>query len=423
MSKYLALAAILLLPAMVHAAVGIHEIAWMGTSVDNGSYCEWVELANTGTESVSLTGWTLKTLDAGMNVSLTGSISAGGFYLIERATPSACPDPVPGVAADLSQTFGSGLSNAGEILILSSSAGEIERIDASGGWEGSVGGEVDRKLTAQRNGDVWVTAYATPRATNATESVAASSSSSSTSSSGTTSTAGNPIPTLIIDTEGDRTVSTKAHTTYRAIVYDSTGRHIRNPHLSWTFGDGERSEGIEVEHMYREPGEYLVVVRSQEEYSKGVTSFVVTADPADISISALSQTGVTLTNNDTRILDLSLHRLASEWKTFRIPKDTQILPGRSVVFSPDVTGIATTTQAVSLLYPNGKVAFSYPTTTPVVHPTVPEVSSSVGEQATVLSEAFIEEQPLSSLTDRLVSMAQAFWPKSISYRRLSHNSL
>jgi hypothetical protein len=172
--------------------------------------------------------------------------------------------------------------------------------------------------------------------------------------------------------------------------------------------------------MYREPGEYLVVVRSQEEYSRGVTSFVVTADPADISISALSQSGVTLTNNDTRILDLSLHRLASEWKTFRIPKDTRILPGRSVIFSPDVTGIATTTQAVSLLYPNGKVAFSYPTTTPIVHPIAPEVSSSVGEQVIIPSGVSSKERPLSSLTDRLMSIAQVFWPQSISYRTLSH---
>lgn len=347
-----------LIPVQASAAVLISEIAWMGTSVDNGSFCEWVELMNDGPESVSLSGWILKTVDAGMSVTLSGSIDAGGFYLIERATPSACPDPVPGIDADLSRSFGGGLSNAGEVLILAHNGVEIDRIDASGGWEAVVGGDSAQKYTAQRTGSSWVTAIATPRATNATESVAvpAATSSSSTSAKKVT---GNPVPTLFIETGGDRVVSTKAHTVYHPIVYDSTGEHVKHPYVTWSFGDGQRRIGPDTAHAYREPGEYLVVVRAQERYSHGTASFIVTADPADVRIAGLSEKGVFLENRDTRILDLSRHLLTSGKEKFRIPEDTQILPGRTVILPPDVTGLSTTTTSMELRYPSGERAFFY----------------------------------------------------------------
>jgi len=422
-----------LAPLPTHAAVIISEIAWMGTSVDNGSFCEWVELANDGLESVSLSGWTLKTLDAGMSVPLSGSIAAGGFYLIERSTPSACPDPVPGVSADLSRTFGGGLSNAGEVLILASGSAEMDRIDASGGWEGSVGGDSALKYTAQRTGSAWVTALATPRAVNATESVSVATSSSVTTSPAAKKTAGNPVPSLLIETGGDRIVSTKAHTKYQPIVYDSTGRHVRYPYVTWAFGDGGRHAGTDVEHAYREPGEYLVVVRAQERYSQGTSSFIVTADPADISITGLSEKGVTLKNSDTRILDLSRYQLVSGKERFKIPEDTQILPGRSVVFPPETTKLSTTTSSMNLLYPSGEVAFEYdgPAATPALLPVESGSGSNQLRAVEIPAKAapqndstmIVPAQTVEPVGAGTLSAIRAFlaplWPPAPEYRRLS----
>ncbi|MES2931095.1 MAG: lamin tail domain-containing protein [Patescibacteria group bacterium] len=416
-----------------HAAVTISEVAWMGTSVDNGSFCEWVELANDGLESVSLSGWTLKTQDAGMSVSLSGSIEAGGFYLIERSTPSACPDPVPGISADLSRTFGSGLSNAGEVLTLASGSTDIDRIDASGGWEGSVGGDSALKYTPQRTGSEWVTAVPTPRAVNAMESVSVATSSSGTTSTAAKKTAGNPVPTLLIETGGDRIVSTKAHTKYQPIVYDSTGRHVRYPYITWAFGDGGRHVGTDVQHAYREPGEYLVVVRAQERYSQGTSSFIVTADPADVSITDLSEKGVTLKNSDTRILDLSRYQLVSGKERFRIPDDTQILPGRSVIFPPEATSLSTTTSVMSLLYPSGEMAFMYapPIETPATLLQVPAPGSSLlraveipAKQApqhdsTMIVPAQTAEPVGAGTLSALRAFLAPLWPPVPEYRRLS----
>jgi hypothetical protein len=422
-----------LAPMPTHAAVTISEIAWMGTSVDSGSFCEWVELANDGLESVSLSGWTLKTTDGGMSVSLAGSIDAGGFYLIERSTPTACPDPVPGISADLSRTFGGGLSNAGEVLVLASGSTEMDRIDASLGWEGSVGGDSALKYTAQRNGTAWVTAVATPRALNATESVAVVTSSSETTTSSSKKTVGNPVPTLLIETGGDRVVSTKAHTKYQPIVYDSTGRHVRQPYLTWAFGDGGRHVGTNVEHAYREPGEYLVVVRAQDRYSQGTASFIVTADPADIHITGLSEKGVTLKNSDTRILDLSRYQLVSGKQQFKIPEDTQILPGRAVIFPPETTRLATTTSSISLLYPSGEVAsvYTHATTTPAVLPKTSEPSTNVLRAVEVPAKAapqndqtmIVPAQTVEPVGAGTLSALRAFlaplWPQTLEYRRLS----
>ncbi|HRH55581.1 MAG TPA: lamin tail domain-containing protein [Candidatus Paceibacterota bacterium] len=364
-------------PGVVYGQVVISEIAWMGTDVPtNAHYCEWVELHNQGAENVSLSGWRLSTADGGMNVALSGSIDAGTYFVIERYTASACPDPVPGIS-DQSVSFGSGLSNAGEVLVLTGDGQEHDRIVAGGGWEDAVGGDSEQKLTAQRNGTEWVTAAPTPGAINATESVADPVATSSSSSSATKKVAGNPIPSLLIEAGGDRIVSTKAHTFYHPIVYDSTGRHVKHPYVTWAFGDGERRIGTEAEHAYREPGEYLVVVRAEERYSRGTTSFVVIADPADVRIALLSEKGVSLENRDTRILDLSRYQLTSGKESFRIPADTQILPGRTVIFPPEVTGLSTTTTAMQLRYPSGELAFSYPEIAPAEKPTAASTSSSV----------------------------------------------
>ena len=415
-------------PVQASAAVVISEVAWMGTAVDNGSFCEWVELANDGLESVSLSGWTLKTLDAGMSVTLLGSIDAGGFYLLERATPSACPDPVPGVDADLARSFGGGLSNAGEVLILADSGVEIDRIDASGGWEGVIGGDSAQKYTAQRNGSSWVTAVATPRASNATESIAAPAATSSGAAASTKKVTGNPVPTLYIETGGDRIVSTKAHTRYHPIVYDSTGEHVKHPYVTWSFGDGERRIGPDTEHAYREPGEYLVVVRAQEHYSNGTASFIVTADPADIRIALLSEKGVSLENRDTRILDLSRYLLTAGKEKFRIPEDTRILPGRTVIFPPEVTGLSTTTASMELRYPSGEVAHSYPEAQPeeadegstVLRAVEIPVRKEAIEHAPTIGVPARTDEPVGAGT---LSVGEELyvprWLEAVKYRRLS----
>lgn len=107
----------------------------MGTEVAQaGQYGEWLELYNPGDNQVDLSGW--KILVSGeLLLNLSGTISPGQYFLIERVTPSS-PDPIIDVSGNISISFGSGgLNNSGDRLELIDSEGNtIDLIDCSGGW-------------------------------------------------------------------------------------------------------------------------------------------------------------------------------------------------------------------------------------------------------------------------------------------------
>jgi phosphatidylserine/phosphatidylglycerophosphate/cardiolipin synthase-like enzyme len=107
--------------------VVISEVAWMGTDASPND--EWLELYNTTSSSIDLTGWSLAASDATPSVTLAGTIPPRGYFLLERTDDST----VPSVAAD--QVYGGGLGNDGEDLTLQdSSSNVIDRIDCSPGW-------------------------------------------------------------------------------------------------------------------------------------------------------------------------------------------------------------------------------------------------------------------------------------------------
>jgi hypothetical protein len=106
-------------------ALRINELAWAGTSASAND--EWIELHNPGTVAIPLEGWTLS--DGGdLNVALSGTIAAGGYFLLERTDDSTVAD----VAAD--QLYSGGLSNSGEALTLMDPTGaEIDDANGDGG--------------------------------------------------------------------------------------------------------------------------------------------------------------------------------------------------------------------------------------------------------------------------------------------------
>lgn len=411
-------------PELAHGQVRINEIAWMGNSAaTNAHYCEWVELVNEGAERVSLSGWRLATQDGGMSVALTGSIDPGAYFLVERYTANACPDPVPGIS-NFSGPFGSGLANGGEVLVLMQSGTEIDRVDASGGWEDSVGGDADKKYTAQRAGSTWVTAEPTPGAANATVSLETEEASTTSTQKSTTKKVANPIAHLLLDPGSDRTVAAHAHATYRAGVYDSNGELRHHPYITWAFGDGSREVGREVEHKYEAPGEYLVVVRAQDGYSFGSHSFTVIVDDARVSVRGVTDQGILVHNGNSRIVDLSRWVLASGERTYRLPEGTALLPGRTVLFPAAVTGLGTSTP--ELRYPDGKAVQPAPAASgskevkavepvQVKEPAVSHDASLIAPPAAVVPAAGGALRPFLELLSRL-------WPKQGGYRTLSLHS-
>ncbi len=150
------------LAARAQASVIFSEIAWMGTEASAND--EWMELFNASPADMDLAGWQIRNADSSLLISLTGTLPAGGMFLLERTDD----DSAAGVAAD--HIYTGALNNSGEILELVDATGVVaDRIEA---W---VAGDNESKQTMQRKeaavaGNVaenWCTAVATPRQPNA----------------------------------------------------------------------------------------------------------------------------------------------------------------------------------------------------------------------------------------------------------------
>jgi len=71
--------------------VVINEVAWAGTSATY-YYDEWIELYNNTGSEIDLNNWALYAEDNTPYVPLSGTISAGGYYLLERTDDNTVSD-------------------------------------------------------------------------------------------------------------------------------------------------------------------------------------------------------------------------------------------------------------------------------------------------------------------------------------------
>jgi phosphatidylserine/phosphatidylglycerophosphate/cardiolipin synthase-like enzyme len=126
-----ALLTLTLLPGAAHTAsppaVVLSEIAWMGTAASPDD--EWIELYNNGADPVDLSGWALVAADGTPNIALSGTIPAGGYYLLEYADDGS----LPGVVAD--QIYTGPLEDEGEQLFLrDGSSVLVDEVACGSGW-------------------------------------------------------------------------------------------------------------------------------------------------------------------------------------------------------------------------------------------------------------------------------------------------
>lgn len=203
-----------------------------------------------------------------------------------------------------------------------------------------------------------------------------------------------PIPALRIIGAGDRIVSSGADTAFAVSVYDGNGNRRDDALVTWAFGDGMHRTGANIFHAYREPGEYLAVVRAATaDGGDAREEVVVTVKQAGIKIASVSPRGIMLANGDSRPLDLSHWRLVMGGQEFKIPEDTVILAGRTVLFPAQVIELPPAA-AASLLYPNGEVAAAYPALpAPIVSAVAQPLTRAPG------SVSIQKVEPITSTTD------------------------
>jgi len=119
--------------------VVINEIAWMGTAFSSNH--EWIELYNQSSQDIDLTGWVLSAADDSPTIQLEGTITAQGYFFLERSDDSNIS-----IVAD--QIYTGALSNSGENLQLKDDLDQIiDQVDCSEGW---FGGDNTSKATMEK---------------------------------------------------------------------------------------------------------------------------------------------------------------------------------------------------------------------------------------------------------------------------------
>lgn len=333
---------IFLYPFSSHAAVTINEVAWMGNNVSANH--EWIELYNDGNAAVSVSDWNL---NDGMNldITLTGSIPAKGYAVLERTSDEAAPG-----AAFLIYT--GALVNTGATLRLLRADGGLEDQVAGGeGWE-NIGGDNVTKETAQYTSSGWITTVATPGKVNST--------------SGSTKTDANTNNDIATETSGTSSgVSASSQSeTVRLVLPDVTLQLEINAQkvgylnqeidfdvepggigdtlmdsliYDWNFGDGYTETGKSTSHHYEFPGTYVVTVYGNYKRQSQVMRHEITILPVTLSLTRNKSGDLQINNDSPYEIDVSGYRVQAN-KEFIFADRSVMLPNQTVTLKGSSVG-------------------------------------------------------------------------------------
>lgn len=363
-SKAVITALIFVAPNFASAELLVTEVAWMGTSASAND--EWIEIHNSGVSAVSLSSWTLSAADGTPNITLSGTIGAGEYRLLERTDDTT----YPGITA--LQIFTGALGNEGENLSLKNGTNTVQSMSFSGGWPA---GDITTKKTMQWTGSTWVTADETGgSATTATadddteeeetddeeeeiedNEIEDEEEEEETAETETNSKGGSPslqktvYEDMIFELDFPSRAFAGSPAKFSAQALDLDRTKLRKGKYIFNMGDGTLRtftrdwSGKDKEyfyHTYEHPGSYNISIRYYMTYFEDVPpevddTFVIEVISAPISITRVHADGAVELKNDS-----SSHADISEWilrdssgRRFVIPSATNISSGKSIVIT------------------------------------------------------------------------------------------
>ena len=363
--------AIFLFPIFLSATsvsdIVINEIAWMGTEISSSD--EWIEIYNNTDQTIDLSGWTLRSSDGSPSIALSKSISAKGYFLLERTDDNS----VPNITAD--QIYTGALTDTGEILELKDAGGNlIDSVNCSSGW---FVGDKDTKQTMERkdpsvsgnDANNWQNSQnpgGTPKAQNSSlisgeeesgpEITSAPASGGAPANQPPKAEAGPDIIALI----------------NQEITFDaSNSSDPENTPLNylWNFGDGTTSTQTKTTHSYKYPGKYIVSLTASDGQNSSTDTLSITIYANSISISEFmpnpegkdeENEWIELFNNSSQAVDISGWKIdaGEDKKGFSLPTNSLIAGYQYLVLSRPTTKISlnNTSGKARLIYPTGQVA-------------------------------------------------------------------
>lgn len=350
-------------PIIAKADVIFNEVAWMGTEVSFSD--EWIELYNNGTDEINLDGWTIEAEDDTPFIELSGTISAGGYYLLERTDDST----VPSETADL--IYVGALADEGEVLSIHDNSGfNVDEIDGSSGWPA---GDKDLNLTMSWTGSSWVSAEPTPKEQNSGQEETNDDSEvdDETEEEDTKKQGGSSSDNVQKDRVYGPSVRIEAPTSwptgapfdFAVFVISTDGKEKSRAPVRIFMGDGyvlDTSKSHDLSYEYTYAGDYVIVVEYlpfPESGSQATESHKIKIIDPEVSISLTDDgKGFLLLNESKKEIDLSGWKIKRSGEVFVIPEHFVLSSGKSLVIPIKNTNLPKMGDPVLLDPMNGQVS-------------------------------------------------------------------
>jgi len=368
---------IIIQPLSLSAQIIITEIMYNPDGSDSGR--EWVEVYNSGSESVDISDY--KLLENNVNHKLSAhdpsnvdnlTIAAGEYVIIaDNSTKFLLDYTEKGLLIDSAFS----LKNTGEEVSVVNS---IEEIINSFNYLPEMGADGTGN-SLQLNDSIWIPAEPTPFEVNMTEPVdesvsededsgssSASSGSSSNSSSDSTHSSVSDISNykpkinLKVSAGRERYATLNSEVDFELIHNQDTHKGLS---VNWSMGDGTQLRGRNIDHIYNSAGTFNVVlnVENEEEIAVSRTKVYVSEPVIELDYSIWGKTvDVLLKNTLKKEINVGGFMLKiqsdSEINTFRIVKDTIIDSGQTLNLNHKITdfNLGAKNNDITLYYPNGE---------------------------------------------------------------------
>lgn len=343
MNKILILLFVLLVlsPKLIFA-MRINEIMYDVAGTDTGR--EWIEIYNNTANSIDFSKW--KVLENAVNhsvkiISGASIIPAGGYAIIADNDVNFLADN-PNFAGVLFDSAFSLTNTIGEtISLIDPSGNKVDEIT----YSESIGAKGDGNSLQLHEGFL-IAAKPTPGFENETKTSEASDNAVSSATSSTNidiSSHSSPKPIIELKQKADfelsigrdRISSIKTPLIFEPLI-DSDFRH-KSIRYMWNFGDGKQEKGKKVEHYYKHPGNYNVVLNASFDNNHAVArASVLVVKPNITSTTTLE--GLEFENLSSNEINIGGWKVKSEDKSvkFSFPQDTIISPKTKIIFDKEL---------------------------------------------------------------------------------------
>ncbi len=324
---------------------------------------EWIEIYNDTANSIDFSKW--KVLENAVNhtvkiISGSAIIPSGGYAIIADNDVNFLVDN-PNFSGILFDSAFSLTNTIGETLsLIDPSGNKIYEIT----YSESIGAKGDGN-SLQLDDDFLIAAVPTPGLENETEVSDQSDSSATSTTNNEISSHSSPKPIVDVKETADfelsigrdRISSIKTPLVLEPLI-DSDFKY-NSVRYMWNFGDGKQEKGRKIEHFYKHPGQYNVVLNASFDNRHAVARSSVFIIKPNISSTATPE-GLEFENISTSELNIGGWKVKTEDKTvnFSFPQDTIISPKTKITFDKelfikDIENIDFSSLKLDIHFPNG----------------------------------------------------------------------